>query len=134
MDTEDPGVRAAYDKDQAFDLEVGMAVYDPDGTMIGSVTAVEGFGSTRLGTLPESGRDNRVTQARGGTGYFKVKRTESAVDAADVVIPFSGIEGVTADHGVILSRAVAPEPSATVPTPEPAAQKRRGFWAKLRSK
>lgn len=102
--------RAAYAKDDAFDLEAGMAVYGPDGQKIGRVTEVAGFGATRLGTAPSQGTDARVTQAQSGTGYLKVNREEvSGPAASDLCVPFHGIQDVTAEHGVILNGTIISE-------------------------
>src|SRR5947209_8578946 len=102
-----PGRKAAYGKDLAFDLEIGMAVYDPNGQKLGTVTAVEGFGANLQGVAPSQGADDRVTQAQSGTGYFKVNR-EAVLGGgvSDLTIPFRGIQGVTPEHGVTVNGTI----------------------------
>jgi ribosomal 30S subunit maturation factor RimM len=88
--------RAAYDKDQAFDIIEGMTVVGPNGEAIGVIDAVMGFGATRVGETP-SGYDGRVTEARSSTGYITIKGSGGAGGVSgQTVIPFSEIVSVQA--------------------------------------
>jgi sporulation protein YlmC with PRC-barrel domain len=106
-------VRAAYNKDQAFDVEPGMQVEDRDGQHLGTVEQVSGFGASRIGVAP-SGFDGRISQAKSGTGYLTV--TPGAGEP--LIVPFGNILSVQ-DQRVIVQvqqRAAAPRPTV-VPLP-----------------
>jgi hypothetical protein len=91
-------------KQQTFDVETGMPVYGGNEQIIGTVTEIAGFGSTRI--YPASGStDAKVTQAKTGTGYIKVERP----DREDLCVPFHGIEEVISGRGVSLTTGMLEE-------------------------
>ena len=89
---------------QAFDIETGMAVYGGNGQIIGTVTEIAGFGSTRIAPATGSA-DARVTQAQSGTGYLKVERP----DRENLYVPFHGIDEVIPGRGVTLLATMVDE-------------------------
>src|SRR5579864_2739629 len=95
----------------AFDIQSGMAVYTVDGEKIGTVTEIAGFGSTKIREDGERGTAGLVTQAKTGSGYFKVDRTEvqGLRAVAPLCVPFHGIRDVVPDHGVMLNDTVIEE-------------------------
>lgn len=93
-----------------FDVEAGMTVFAVDGEKIGAVREVAGFGSDRVSEVSKQTNSEPVTQARTGTGYFKVDRTGVlGTGAGDLVVPFHGIKEVTSTHDVILNDTVVSE-------------------------
>lgn len=89
---------------QRFDIETGMAVFGANGQIIGAVTEIAGFGSTRI-SPPAGSTVAQVTQAQSGTGYLKVERP----GRKDVYVPFHGIDEVIPGRGVSLTTAMLDE-------------------------
>src|SRR5947209_9998830 len=86
---------------QAFDIETGMTVYGGNGQVIGIVTEIAGFGSTRIDHATNS-EAPQVTEAQSGTGYLRVK----GAGGTTLHLPFHGIESVIPGHGVTLTKAM----------------------------
>lgn len=103
--------RLTYGQDETFDIEVGMSVYGADGTKIGTVQAVAGFGATQVHETSHPETADSVTQARSGTGYVTVDCREvvGRRDASPLCVPFHGIDTVTAERGVVLNGTVITE-------------------------
>ena len=100
-------IRPVYGKDESFDLQIGMSVFAADGSRVGIVSEVAGFGATDLPGGPGPGEERLVTEAQSGTGYFKVKRSgEPGSQTSELCVPFRGIQAVTAERGVILTTAI----------------------------
>jgi hypothetical protein len=110
-----------YTKTDTFDIETGMAVYGANGEKIGSVTEIGGFGSTRVGLTSMEEGGERITEARTGTGYFKVALDREG--AKGLVVPFHGIQHVTPGHGVTLKDAVITELPHQAEATDPGAAK-----------
>ena len=115
--------RPVYGKDESFDLEKGMSVFAADGTKVGTVIEVAGFGATDLRGVSGLGEETLVTQAQSGTGYFKVNHTgEPGSSTTELCVPFRGIQAVTAEGGVILTATILKDLTAgaevSVPTPK----------------
>ena len=86
---------------QSFDIETGMPVYGGNGEIIGTVTEIAGFGSTRIDSaLGSTGAP--VTQAQSGTGYLKMERP----GRDDLYVPFHDIEEVIPGRGVTLTATI----------------------------
>jgi hypothetical protein len=112
METPDSDIQPAsvYGKDDLFDVREGMEVTGPDGSRIGVVKEVAGFGSSQTRDSLHTGEGERVTQAFSGTGYIRVDRTsEMGSSAKDLIVPFHGVHGVTAERGLELNEAVISE-------------------------
>jgi len=112
---------------QTFDIETGMAVYGAHGQLIGTVTEIAGFGSTRIDHASDS-TGAQVTQAQSGTGYLRVERP----GREDLYVPFHGIKEVIPGHGVNLSATMLDELRRGVdvlaPQSEVTAQPQRRGW------
>jgi hypothetical protein len=111
---------AVYRSDQSFDIRTGMAVYDRSGQLIGSVREIAGFGSTQVDKTSDDETSIVATQARTGTGYIRVDRTTVlGPGAADIYVPFPGIEEVTSEAAVILNTDVVSELSRLADRTQP---------------
>lgn len=121
---------------ESFDIQTGMAVYAADGQKIGSVMDIVGFGTTKISRAGEHGSGESVIQAKTGSGYFNVDRTEihSTRSSIPLCVPFRGIQDVVAGHGVTLNSTIIDELRHQA-DPRPAktlvpATKRRRLWPK----
>src|SRR5947209_7697011 len=99
-----------YVTDDLFDVRQGMEVTGPDGTRIGVVKEVAGFGSSQTRDNLHTGEGDRITQAYSGTGYVRVDRTSQlGPQAKDLIVPFHGVRGVSEERGLELNEAVIAE-------------------------
>jgi hypothetical protein len=99
---------------QTFNIETGMAVYDGNGQLIGNVTKIAGFGSTRVDHATDAGAP-QVTEAQSGTGYIRVEQAGGKM----VFVPFHGIKAVIPGHGVTLTPAMIDELRTRADGPAP---------------
>lgn len=121
---------------QTFDIQTGMPVFGANGESIGTVTAIVGFGSTRIDDATDA-TAKQVTEAQTGTGHFTVEGAGNET----LYVPFHGIKNVVHGHGVTLtadmidelrSRAEAP-PRQPEPTPPPPSRWNLGHLWRRRS-
>lgn len=123
-------------KTECFDIESDMAVYTADGEKIGTVMQIAGFGSTKIRRAGDHGTAELVIQAKTGSGYFNIDRTEvqGIRAAAPLCVPFRGIQDVVPERGVILNDTILdelhhqrdPRPIKAMITPAT----RRRWWPK----
>ncbi|HLJ69215.1 MAG TPA: hypothetical protein VKX16_17815 [Chloroflexota bacterium] len=105
------GQTSAPQGTETFDIETGMAVYDPDGKKIGTVMEIAGFGATRIPRAGDRTIAELVIQAKTGSGYFNLDRREvlGTRESTPLCVPFHGIRDVVPGHGVILNDTIIDE-------------------------
>jgi hypothetical protein len=126
-----------YGKDSSFDVRVGMQVHGPTGQLLGTVSEVAGFGATHHLDASQPVNRQNITQSEGGTGFIKVDRREISGrrDASPLVVPFHGVQTVTAELGVVLKDTVLAqladqEGQAAARASEKAPATPTGWWRK----
>ena len=94
----------------SFDIQTGMAVYASDDTKIGTVMEIVGFGATKVSQAGADGNPELVTEAKTGSGYFNMNRSQiEGGTATPLTVPFRGIKAVVAGHGVTLNDTIIDE-------------------------
>jgi hypothetical protein len=128
MDTGHENLPPMLVTDHTFDIVIGMAVYGPDETKIGTVTEVSGFGSTLLRPTTGIEAGESVIQARSGTGYIKVKRDQGGTIAT---VPFHDIASVVPGERVTIQSTPSSEPTRPLNPVATVAAKKPGFLSRL---
>jgi hypothetical protein len=103
--------REAYGKDETFNIQVGMAVHNSDGQLLGTIAEVAGFGATHIHDASRKEGAQEVTQTQSATGFIKIDRRAvvGERDVPSLTVPFHGVQTITPEHGVVLNDTVLAE-------------------------